>query len=294
MTNSINQSVAGKLRELADLLELQNANPFRVSAYRRAADTIAAYPRDLGNVLAQAGPEGLTALPGVGRSIAAAIQEILRTGRWAQLERLRGTLEPERVFQSVPGVGPTLARRLHDHLEVESLEALELAAHDGRLEKVPGIGRRRASMLRAALADMLGRRRVRRSAQGPAPEVGLLLEVDREYREGAKGGRLRKIAPRRFNPSGEAWLPILHTRRGAWDFTALYSNTARAHDLGRIGDWVVIYFHSDDEPEGQCTVVAETHGPLEGKRVVRGREAECRAYYLADTGGAARFAHSLS
>jgi hypothetical protein len=56
----------------------------------------------------------------------------------------------------------------------------------------------------------------------------------------------------------------------------LFSNTARAHDLGRTHDWVVIYFYDDDHRESQCTVVTETHGPMTGKRVVRGREAECR------------------
>ena len=114
------------------------------------------------------------------------------------------------------------------------------------------------------------------------PPVRHLLDVDLEYREKANADRLRKIAPRRFNPSGQAWLPILHARRGDWDFTVLYSNTPRAHELGRVGDWAVIYFHTDNEPEGQCTVVTETHGALEGKRVVRGREAECRAYYAGD------------
>lgn len=50
-----------------------------------------------------------------------------------------------------------------------------------------------------------------------------------------------RAAPRRFNPKGKAWLPILHTQRGPWHFTALYSNTARAHDLKKTGDWVVLY-----------------------------------------------------
>jgi len=125
------------------------------------------------------------------------------------------------------------------------------------------------------------------AATGRVPDVGLLLDVDGEYRDQAERGILRKIAPRRFNPSGEAWLPILHSRHGSWDFTALYSNTARAHDLGKVKDWVVIYFHSDSEPEGQCTVVTETQGPLAGKRVVRGREAECRAFYSGPIGGPA-------
>ena len=107
----------------------------------------------------------------------------------------------------------------------------------------------------------------------------MLLDVDREYRDKAERGSLQKIAPRRFNPSGEAWLPILHTERDAWHFTALFSNTARAHDLKRTDDWVVVYFHSDSEPEGQHTIVTETRGSLIGKRVIRGRERECLAYY---------------
>lgn len=83
----------------------------------------------------------------------------------------------------------------------------------------------------------------------------------------------RTIAPRRFNPDKKAWLPILHTERGPWSFTALFSNTARAHQLGTTDDWVVIYFERDGR-EGQCTVVTERPGPRAGRRVVRGREDE--------------------
>ena len=279
MAITANQMIAERLREAADLLQHQNANPFRVGAYRRAADTVASLGRDLTEILDRKGLDGLIALPGVGRSIASAIEELVRCGRWSQLERLRGTLEPETVFQAIPGIGPALARRIHETLEVETLESLEIAAHNGRLASVPGIGARRAAMLRAALASVLARRPARRRGETAEPPVRHLLDVDLEYREKADADRLRRIAPRRFNPSGQAWLPILHARRGDWDFTVLYSNTARAHELGRVRDWAVIYFHADNEPEGQCTVVTETRGDLEGKRVVRGREAECRAYY---------------
>jgi putative hydrolase len=285
MPGASNQEIADKLRELADLLEQQDANPFRVGAYRRAAETVAAHPENLAEVLERDGLEGLTALHGIGRSIASSIREMIHTGRWVQLERLRGTLAPEQVFCSVPGIGPALAHQIHDALHVETLEALEIAAHDGRLEGVPGVGPRRAAMLRAALGSMLGRRALSRPFRAVesarAPEVTLLLEVDAEYRREVAAGRLRKIAPRRFNPSGEAWLPVLHAQRGIWDFTVLFSNTARAHELGRVRDWVVIYYHADNQPEGQCTVVTETRGPIEGRRVVRGREAECRAHYAA-------------
>jgi DNA polymerase (family X) len=110
------------------------------------------------------------------------------------------------------------------------------------------------------------------------PDVGLLLEIDREYREKAAAGLLPKIAPRRYNPEHEAWLPVLHTRFGPWRFTALHSNTERAHELHRTRDWVVV-FHDDDGEHGQSTVVTERRGRLAGLRVVRGREPECGRYY---------------
>jgi hypothetical protein len=112
-----------------------------------------------------------------------------------------------------------------------------------------------------------------------APEVGLLLDLDREYREKAAAGLLQKIAPRRFNPDHEPWLPVMHSRFGPWRFTALYSNTELAHDLHRTQDWVVIYFDDDAHDDGQFTVVTERRGSLTGKRVVRGREPECAAHY---------------
>ena len=274
-----NQDIAARLLELADLLEQQDANPFRVTAYRRAARTVAVHGESLAEIRQRAGIDGLEDLPSIGHSIALAIDEMLRSGRWVQLERLRGALDPEQVFQSIPGVGPRMARRIHDQLHVDTLEALEIAAHDGRLEQVPGVGPRRARMITAALSQMLRRRPGRQGRAAAEPPVGVLLDVDREYREKAAAGALRKIAPRRFNPDGEAWLPILHAQRDDWNFTALFSNTARAHELGRTGDWVVLYFHSDDGPEGQRTVVTETSGPLKGRRVVRGREGDCAGHY---------------
>jgi putative hydrolase len=274
--SSKNEVIAANLREAADILAAQRANPFRIRAYRRAAERIAALDVSVDEVFARRGVEGLRALPGIGAGIAAAIGELVRTGRWSQLERLRGTHDPERLFRSVPGVGPSLARRIHEQLNIDSLAALEAAAHDGRLAQVPGIGDRRVAMIRAQLAALLGRRR---SAELSEPSVDVMLDVDREYRRRVAAGRLARIAPRRFNPAGTRWLPILHTERGEWRFTALFSNTAMAHQLERTRDWVVIYFHTDGEAEGQRTVVTETRGLLAGRRVVRGREPECDRYY---------------
>ena len=290
----VNATYADRLREAAALLDAQGANPFRISAYRRAADTLHGMARDIGSIIERDGAEGLEALPGIGRGIAAALVEMWRTGRWAQVERLRGSADPVQLFTLLPGLGHRLAERIHDELHVDTLEALEVAAHDGRLESVAGVGPRRAAAIRASLEAMLSRGRSRRSARAAgsavagvaapraaaAPAVAELLAVDRQYREQAAKGGLPTIAPRRFNPSGAAWLPVMHVTRDGWQYTALYSNTARAHQLDRTRDWVVLYYYDDDHVEGQNTIVTETHGALAGRRVVRGREAECAAYYL--------------
>jgi len=120
---------------------------------------------------------------------------------------------------------------------------------------------------------------MREAALLAQPAVEILLDVDREYREKADAGLLPKIAPRRFNPEREAWLPVLHTRYGPWRFTALFSNTELAHEVHRTRDWVVIFFSDEDGDEGQVTVVTEGRGALSGSRVVRGREPECARHY---------------
>jgi hypothetical protein len=102
--------------------------------------------------------------------------------------------------------------------------------------------------------------------------------VDREYRSKAAAGELRTIVPHRFNPRREAWLPILRTWHGHRQYTALFSNTAHAHQLGKTRDWVVIYADGD-RGERQYTAVTAFRGPLKGKRVVREREVDCFAYY---------------
>ena len=276
MNTSFNNQVADIFRQCAEVLREQAANPFRINAYVRAAQTLESLPTDASDILRDRGVAGLTELPAIGRGLAASIDEIARTGRLGQLDRLRGDATPETLFRTVPGVGPKLAHAIHEELHVDTLEALEVAAHDGRLDAVTGIGARRTAAIRASLAAMLGRATLRRQTAPELPPVDMLLDIDRRYREQAAAGKLPKIAPKRFNPEGRAWLPILHTNRGKWHFTALFSNTARAHELGRTDDWVVVYYYDDDHQEGQNTVVTETKGLMKGERVIRGRESECR------------------
>ena len=279
-TPPFNDRAAGLLRDCAELLRQQDANPFRVNAYLRAAETLESISDDARDILREDGTEGLEKLPAIGRGLAAAIAEIAHTGRLSQLDRLRGAAEPEDLFRSIPGVGPSLAHLIHDGLHIDTLEALEVAAHDGRLESLPGIGPRRAAAVRSGLATMLGRATAVRRSHHAVPSVATLLDVDREYREKAAADSLPRIAPKRFNPEKRAWLPIMHADRNGWHFTALFSNTARAHELNRTNDWVVLYFYDGNHREGQSTIVTETRGPLKGKRVVRGREPECRRLLL--------------
>jgi len=270
--NDWNRWIAARLRDVADLLEQQGANPFRTGAYRRAAGTLDTMQRNAGDIVAREGVEGLIELPHIGKSIASAIVEMIQTGRWLQLERLRGSTDPLKLFRTIPGLGPKLAADIESHLHVETLEDLEVAAYDGRLNEVPGIGTRRVTAIRQALASLLQRRRVGKAPLKTAlPDVADLLDVDREYREKSEAGQLPMIQPRRFASDEGTSLPIFHAQRSDWHFTALYSNTPRAHELDRTRDWVVIYFHADSEPEAQCTVVTEHFGPLRGLRVVRGR-----------------------
>ena len=174
---------------------------------------------------------------------------------------------------SVPGIGPALAACIRDALGVDSLDALREAAETGRLSTVPGVGHKTAE----AVLDHLGGEQSEEDLVAPPP-VAELLDVDREYRERADAGDLHTIAPHRNNPEGDAWLPILSARRGRRRYTALFSNTDPAHELGTTDDWVVIY---EDAPDlgRQWTVVTARSGPLDGRRVVRGRERETREHY---------------
>jgi hypothetical protein len=276
-----NAWLAAALDEVAELLETQEANPFRVRAYRNAANTLRQCGIPAAETLEAQGVAGLRELAGVGESLARSIEQLVRTGRLGLLERLRGDAGPEDVLSTVPGIGPELAHRIHEHLGVDSLYALEAAALDGRLAGVPGMGPVRVRAVRESLAGRF-QRGIRAPTAGPEagaedrPDVTELLDVDREYRERAAARTLPRIAPRRFNPRREAWLPVLHTVRGEREYTALYSNTARAHELGATHDWVVI-FRDDHGGRGQWTVVTARHGILGGRRIVRGREEECAA-----------------
>jgi DNA polymerase (family 10) len=276
----INEQIAGRLEEAARLLRDQGADPYRVTAYVRAAASVRSTREPIDQIFRERGLDGLRELPRVGETIARAIRELLVHGRLPMLDRLRGEANPVSLLASVPGIGRVLAERLHDELGLETLADLETAAHDGRLDTIAGFGAKRLAGVRDSLAHRLGRLRISTRAETPS-QVSELLDVDREYRAKAAADQLSRIAPRRFNPTHEAWLPILHTRRGPRRYTALFSNTARAHRAGKTRDWVVLY-GDNGSGESRHTVITATFGPLRGRRVVAGREDECQKLYELD------------
>lgn len=131
-----NQEIARIFNEIADLLEIKGENPFRIRAYRRAAQNIEGFPKDV----AEAPTEELLTIPGIGQDLAGKIEEYIKTGRIKAYEELKEEV-PEGlvVLLSVPSLGPKTARLLFDKLKVKDIDDLERLAREHRLVGLPGI-----------------------------------------------------------------------------------------------------------------------------------------------------------
>jgi DNA polymerase (family 10) len=135
-----NQEVAEVFATMADILAIQGEDTHRVLAYRRAAENVAAQSRPLEEIWRAGEAE---TIPGIGKTLAAKIDELMRTGRLAAYEKLRAQV-PEGVVAmlQIPGVGPKRAALFWKELGITGLEALEQAAREGRLRALPGMGAR--------------------------------------------------------------------------------------------------------------------------------------------------------
>jgi DNA polymerase (family 10) len=275
-----NAEIAQMLDVMAELLKLRGDYPYRVAAYRRAAASIRRSGQSLAGIFERDGLPGLEQMPAIGTSLARKIGEMLRHGESNALKRLRQKHEGQDLLTTLPTVGKRLAGRIRSSLGGASLEEVLAAAEDGRLRRIEGLGRKRVEAIRDSLLQRLGQsaRRQRKVPANSPCSVELLLEIDVEYRDLAAANRLPRAAPRRFNPTGAAWLPILRLERHGRHFTAHFANTANSHQFGHVRDWVVI--RSDDKNAfGLWTVVTATRGEYRGRRVVKGRERECQDYY---------------
>jgi DNA polymerase (family 10) len=135
-----NADIAVVFDHVADLIQFQGGNAFRVRAYRNAARTIGSMVESLAAVRADAS-RALTDIEGIGADLAAKIETLLDTGRLPLLDELRKDV-PAVVFElmRVPGLGPRKVKALVDELGIDSLEALEGACRDGRVRGVKGFG----------------------------------------------------------------------------------------------------------------------------------------------------------
>lgn len=175
-----------------------------------------------------------------------------------------GRLEQEAIRLERDGADPAYVRAYRTAATAVAHWPISLAVmyrHRGvaGLEEVPGVGPRIARVISWLLTHPgAAAHGVAHDHTQSRPSMEELLDVDREYRRGASSR------------------PVLHTRRGRRDYTALYSNTERAHRLGRTHDWVLLYVR-DGEEEYQYTVITATRGVLRGHRIVAGHERACRA-----------------
>lgn len=271
-----NRNIAQQLKAQAKQLEAAGDNIYRIKAYRRAAAAIQQLDTPVGELLTSAGTAELRRQTGIGAHIAFAIERLVNTGDFHTLTEAAGEVPPGESVRHLPGVGPHLAQHLWEQLGIQSVAQLEKAVATGAVQRL-ALGEKRTRQLLAALDEWKARRE-QQAAQAEEPTVAELLAVDEEYRRQAEQHTLPTIAPFQNNPDQEPWLPILSLRRDGWRYRALYSNTALAHRLGQARDWVVIYFQRGTQ-QGQRTIVTEQRGDLRGRRVVRGREEECRQQY---------------
>jgi DNA polymerase (family X) len=136
-----NIEIAKAFEQVADLLEIQGANPFRVRAYRNAARTIGTLGASVETLLKQDG-HALEELPGIGTDLAGKIARMCRTGECVQLTQLaRKTPESLVAMLRIPGVGPKRAKIIYEKLGVKTLAQLEKAARAGRLSELRGFGK---------------------------------------------------------------------------------------------------------------------------------------------------------
>ncbi|NWG32230.1 MAG: DNA polymerase/3'-5' exonuclease PolX [Rhodocyclaceae bacterium] len=153
-----NADIAAIFSEIADLLEIEGANPFRIRAYRNAARIVGEWSREL-RTLVEHG-EDLTKLPGIGADLAAKIREIVETGKCRALEKLRQELPPAITeLLHIPGLGPKRVRTLWHELDIQTLEQLARAARDGRIRQLPGFGAKTEANILQAVAQHLSQAR---------------------------------------------------------------------------------------------------------------------------------------
>jgi DNA polymerase (family 10) len=145
-----NQAIAGILREIADLLEIKNENPFKIRAYRNGADIAANHPHELGRL----DEAGLREIPGIGKDLAARIREIGQTGDTEYHRELLAEFPPSILdLLRLQGIGPKTVATLYRELGVRTLDDLEAVCRDGRIRALRGMGSKKETLILKALEE---------------------------------------------------------------------------------------------------------------------------------------------
>ena len=183
-----NADIARVFEDIADLLEISEANPFRVRAYRNAARTIGDVRLDLAAAIGS-GKE-IPKLPGIGADLDAKIHEIASTGTCALLEKLKKQLPPAITeLLKIPGLGPKRVKALHEALDIDTLPQLLEAARKGKIRDLPGFGAKTEAHIVEAVQARLGQ--AKRFKLAVAAQYAQPLAA---YLRGAKGAREVVIA----------------------------------------------------------------------------------------------------
>ncbi|MGA9835093.1 MAG: DNA polymerase/3'-5' exonuclease PolX [Trebonia sp.] len=184
---SMNEAVAGLLREYAELLAITGGDPFRARNYEKAAKAVAGHPADVTTMAESA----LTSIPGVGKSIASKITEFKRTGTIKAVEEQRAKVPPGvRELTRVPGLGPKRAMQLSRELGIATVSDLEAAVSEGKLRNIAGFGPKSEERILRGLAVMTTDRVLLNVALSTATDIVGALRDSIEHVEYA--GSLRR------------------------------------------------------------------------------------------------------
>ncbi|HTU06680.1 MAG TPA: helix-hairpin-helix domain-containing protein, partial [Trebonia sp.] len=184
---SMNDAVAGLLREYAELLAITGGDPFRARNYEKAAKAVAGYPADIAGIPDAA----LTTIPGVGKSIAAKVAEFKRTGTIKALEELRATIPPGvRELTRIPGLGPKRALQLSKDLGIATVSDLEAAINEGKLRNLAGFGPKSEERILRGLSVMTSDRVLLNVAMDTA--TGIVDALTRHTDRVGYAGSLRR------------------------------------------------------------------------------------------------------
>jgi len=189
-----NPDIARLFDEVADLLEIQDANPFRVRAYRNAARTIRDFPEPLAD-LVRAGTKDLTDIAGIGDDLAEKITEIATKGELALRKQLAAKLPAGLLdLLRIPGLGPKRVKLLYKKLKVKSASDLSKALDQGKIQKLKGFGPKIEEKMRAGLgqAQVTERRMLLNEAETQATALVAYLQAGGGVRQIAVAGSYRR------------------------------------------------------------------------------------------------------